>query len=69
MPEFDLVIEHTDGKENILADALSMKHKYALDLTEEKDFIPQRIDPTEDNTEPQNTSITTNNLSISPLPE
>jgi len=44
-------------------------HKYSLDPTEEQDFIPQSIDRTEDNTEPQDTSITTNNLSISPIPE
>jgi len=50
MREFDLVIEHTAGKENLLADALSRKHKYSLDPTEEQDFIPYSIDPTEDNT-------------------
>jgi len=69
MREFDLVIEHTAGKENLLADALSRKHKYSLDSTEEQDFIPQRIDPTEDNINFQNTSITTNNLSIHPISE
>jgi len=69
MREFDLVIEHTAGKENLLADALSRKHKYSLDPIDEQDFIPQRIDSTEDNTEPQDTSFTTNNLSISPVPE
>jgi len=67
--EFDLVIEHTAGKENLLVDALSGKHKYSLHLIEEQDFIPQRFDPTEDNTKPLDTSITTNNLSISPIPE
>jgi len=69
MREFDLVIEHTAGKENLLADALSRKYKYSLDPTEEQYFIFQTIDSTEDNTEPQDTSITTNNLSISPVPE
>ena len=69
MPQFELVIEHTAGKENLLADALWRKHKYSLDSTEEQDFIPQSIDHTENNTEPQDTSITTNNLSISPIPE
>jgi len=69
MREFDLVSEHTAGKENILADTLSRNHKYSLDPTKEQDFIPQSIDPTEDNIEPQDTSITTNNLSISPIPE
>jgi len=64
-----LVIEHTAGKENLLADTLSRKHKYCLDPTEEQDFIPQSIDLPEDHTEPQDTSITTNNLSISPVPE
>jgi len=69
MREFDLVIEYTAGKENLLADAPSRKHKYSLDPTEEQDFIPQSIDPTEDNSNLQDTSITTNNLSISPIPE
>jgi len=69
MREFDLVIEHTAGKENLLADALSRKHKYSLDPTEEQDFIPQSIDPTEDNSNLPDTSITTNNLSISPIPQ
>jgi len=69
MREFDLVIKHTVEKENLLADALSRKHKYSLDPIKEQDFIPQSIDPTEDNTEPQDTSITTNNLYISPIPE
>jgi len=69
MREFDLVIEHTAGKENLLADALSRKHKYSLDPTEEQDFIPQSIDSTEDNGNLQDTSITTNNLSISPILE
>jgi len=69
MREFDLVIEHTGGKENLLADALSRKHKYSLVPTEEQDFIPQSIDPTEDNSNLQDTSITTNNLSISLIPE
>ena len=64
-----MVIEHAVGKENLLADALSRKHKYSLDLIKEQDFIPQNIDPTEDNLDPRNTSITTNNLSISPNPE
>jgi len=68
MREFDLVIEHTAGKENLLADALSRKHKYSLDPTEEQDFIPQSIDPTDDNGNLQDTSITTNNLPISPIP-
>jgi len=69
MREFDWVIEHTAGKENLLADAPSRKHKYSLDPNEDQDFIPQSIDPTEDNTEPQDTSITTNNPSISSIPE
>jgi len=69
MRKFDLVIENMAGKENLLADTLLSKHKYSLYPTEEQDFIPQSIDPTEDDTEPQNTSITTNNLSISPVPE
>jgi len=68
MREFDLVIERTAGKENLLADALSRKHKYSLDPTEEQEFILQSIDPTEDNRYLQDTSITTNNLSISPVP-
>jgi len=62
MREFDLVIEHMAGKENLLADALSRKQKYSLDPTEEQDFIPQSIDPTEDKTEPQDSSIITSNL-------
>jgi len=53
----------------LLVDALLREHKYSLNPTEERDFIPQSINPTEDNTKPQDTSITTNNLSISPLPE
>ena len=69
MREFDLVIEHTAGKENLLADPLSRKHKYYLNPYKEKDFIPQSIDPTEDNSNLLDTSITTNNLSISPIPE
>jgi len=69
MWEFDLVIEHTAGKENLLPDALLRKHKYSLDPTEEQDFLPQSIDSTNYNTEPQATSITTNNPSISPIPE
>jgi len=69
MKGFDLVIEHMAGKENLFADTLSRKHKYSLDPSEEQDFIPLIINPTEDNTEPQNTSITTNNLSISAMPE
>jgi len=64
-----LVIEHTAGKENLLADALSRKHKYSLDCIEEQDFISWSIDYTEDNTKPQDTSITINNLSISPIQE
>jgi len=64
-----LVIKHTAGKENLLADALSRKHKYSLNPTKEQDFIPQSIDPTEDNSNLRDTSITTNNLSISPMPE
>jgi len=67
--EFDLVIQHTAGKENLLADALSRKHKYSLDPTEEQDFIPQSIDPTKNNSNLQDTSITTKNLSISPILE
>jgi len=69
MRECDLVIEHRAGKENLLADALSRKHKYFLDTNEEQDFIPQSIDPTEDNSNLHNTSITTDNLSISAIPE
>ena len=62
------VIAHTAGKENLLVNALSRRHIYSLDPTEEQDFIPQSIDRTEDYTEPQDTSITTHNLSISPVP-
>jgi hypothetical protein len=69
MREFDLKIAHTAEKENLLADALSRKHKFSLIPTSEQDFIPQSIDPTEDNTNPDNTSITINNLSISPSQE
>jgi len=69
MREFELVIEHTAGKENVWADPLSRKHKYSLDPTAEHDFIPQSIDPTEDNSNLQDTFIPTNNLSISPIPE
>jgi len=69
MREFDLVIEHMAGNENLLADALSRKQKYSLDPTEEQDFIPQSIDPTEDNSNLPDSSITTNNLSISPIPQ
>jgi len=64
-----MVIEHKVGKENLLVDALSRKHKYSLKPTEEQDFIPPSIYPTEDNTKPHDTSITTNNLHISPVPE
>jgi len=67
--KFDVVIEHMAGKENLLAGALSRKHKYSLNPTEEQDFITQSIDPTEDNGNLPDTSITTNNLSISPIPE
>jgi len=49
MQEFNLVIEHTAGKENLLADALSRKHKYSLDPTEEHNFIHRSIDSTEYN--------------------
>jgi len=69
MWEFDFVIEHTAGKENLLADALARKHKYSLVPPEEQDFIPQSIDPTEDSSEFQDTSITTNNVSIVSIPE
>jgi len=69
MREYDFVIKHVAGKENLLPDALSRKHKYSLDPTEEQDLIPQSIDPTEDNSNLQDTSITTNNLSICPIPE
>jgi len=69
MREFDLVIEHTAGKENLLADAQSRKHKYSLNPTEEQDFIPQSIDPTEENSNLLDTSSTNNNLSISPIPQ
>jgi len=48
MREFDFVMEHVAGKENLLADALSRKYKYSLDPTEEQDFIPLSIDPTEE---------------------
>jgi len=34
MPEFDLVIEHTAGKENLFADAQLRKHKDSLDPIE-----------------------------------
>jgi len=69
MREFDLVFEHPAGKENLFADALSSKHICSLDPTKEQGFIAQSIDPTNDNTEPQDTSITTNNLWISPIPD
>jgi len=69
MGEFHLLIQHTGGKENLLADPLSTKHKYCLDPTKKQDFIPQSIDSTEDNTESQATSIATNNLSISLIPK
>ena len=69
MREFDLVIEHTAGKENLLADALSRRHKYSLNPIEKQDFIRQSIDHTEDNTKPHDTSIPTNNLSISLIRE
>ena len=69
MREFELVIEPRAGKENLLSDALSSKHKYSLNPTKEQDFIPQSIDPTEDNSNLQNTSIIINNISISPIPE
>ena len=64
-----MVIDHTAGNENLLADALSKKYKHPLNPTEEQEFIPQSIDLTEGNTEPQDTFITTNNLSIYPIPE
>jgi len=57
------------GKKNVLVDTLSRKHKYSLNPIEEPDFIPWSINPTEGNTEHQDTTITTNNLSISPIPE
>jgi len=69
MREFDVVIKHTARKENLLADTLSRTHKYSLDPTEEQDFIPQSMDSTEDNTEIHNTSITTNDLPVPPIPE
>jgi len=69
MLEFDLLIKYAAGKENLLAEALSRKHKHSLDPKEEHEFIPCSIDPIEDNTKPQGISITTNNLSISPIPE
>jgi len=68
MRELDLVIKHTAGKENLLVDTLARKHKYSLDPTEAQGFIPQSINPVEDNIEPQDTSIFTNHLSISPVP-
>jgi len=55
MTEFDLVIEHTAGNENLLVDTLSRKHKCSLDPTEERGLIPQSINPTEDNTETRDT--------------
>jgi len=64
-----MVIEHTAGKENLLADALSRKHKYSLDPTEVQDFIAQSIDATEDDSNLSNTFINTSNLSISPIPQ
>jgi len=39
MREFNLFIEHTAGKENLLAAALSSKLEYALDHKEVQDFI------------------------------
>jgi len=62
-------MEHAAGKENLLADALLKKDKYFLTPIEEQDFISQSIESTETNTEPQDISITTNKLSISPIPE
>jgi len=62
-------MEYMAGKENLLADTLSRKPKYSLDPTVKQDFIPTSIDPTEDNPKPQDTSITTNKLSISPIPK
>jgi len=69
MRDFDLIIEHMAGKENLLADALSRKNKYSLDPPEEQDFIPQTTDPTEENSNLQDTAITTKNLSIFPILE
>jgi len=69
MRKFDLVIEHTAGKDNLLTDALSRKDKYSLDPSEGQDFIQQRIDPIEENNELQNTSIIINNLAISTVLE
>ena len=57
------------GKENLLGDTLSRKYKYYLYPIEEQVLISQSPDPIEDNTKAQDTSITTNNLSISPIPE
>jgi len=57
------------GKENLQADALSRKYNYSLASTKEQDFIPQSINTTEDNNEPRDTSIATNNLSVSSVPE
>jgi hypothetical protein len=66
MREFDLVIEYTARKKNLLADALSRKHTFSLIRSSEQNLIPQSIDSIEDNTNPNNTSITVNNPSISP---
>jgi hypothetical protein len=43
---FDCHIEHTAGKDNHIADALSRMHKYPGITTTEDDFIPHRIDST-----------------------
>jgi len=69
MREFDLVIEHMAGRENLLANALSRKHRYSLNTIEEQDFSPPSIDPPEDNSNLPDTFISTNNLSISTILE
>jgi len=64
-----LVIEYKPGKENLLPKGRLRKYKYFHDATEKLDFTIQTIDSTEDNREPKDTAITTNNLSISPVSE
>src|SRR5438445_6686746 len=54
--EFDCTIQHTSGKENLLADALSRRYINPEVPTSEEDFIPQDIDP------PLQRSKNTNNM-------
>jgi len=41
MGEFNLDNKYKAGKENLLADTLTRKHKDSPDLNEEQDFIPR----------------------------